>query len=324
VTEVFVDNFGFALGERKRHVTESAADGRLVSSAQDLLDAGFTWHYVCEPTTTAYDLATAVAAELPDGALSAGVDAIVYATCLPLNGNVGDPDAWRRSGDVKHLMDFPASRLQSELSLDRAVVFGLNQQACTGMLGSVRLAGALLGAEPGWARVLCVTADRFPEGARYEQAYNLISDGAAACVVTRAPAAFRLLAAHQITNGGLAQASDDETVGTYFSYTHRLIRQTLQRAGLAPADVHWVVPQNTHRSTWRILSRLVGLDEERIWLPSLPDVGHVISADNVVNLAALVGSGRLRPGDRVLLLMAGFGLNWQSVILQATEEAAGL
>jgi 3-oxoacyl-[acyl-carrier-protein] synthase-3 len=217
-------------------------------------------------------------------------------------------------------MDFPASRLQSRFDLDRAVAIGLNQQACTSMLGSVRLAGALLRDEPGWERVLCLTADRFPEGSRYEQAYNLISDGAAACVVTRAPAAFRLVAAHQITNGGLAAASDDEAVGTYFSYMHRLIRQTLDRAGLTPGEVDWVVPQNTHRSTWRILSRVAGVDEERVWLPSLPDVGHVISADNVVNLSALIRSGRLRPGDRVLLLMAGFGLNWQGLILQATEE----
>ena len=43
----------------------------------------------------------------------------------------------------------------------------------------------------------------------------------------------------------------------------------------------------------------------------------MISADNVVNLAHLVASGKLRPGQRVALVMAGFGLNWQCLILEA-------
>ena len=321
MADFYVDDFVYALGDTKLHITESAAAGRLLSAADDLADAGFQWHHVCEPTTTAYDLARAATAQLTEGGgLAGGADAIVYATCLPLNGNAGDPGEWERSRDVKHLMDFPASRLQADFGLDRAVVVGLNQQACTAMLGSLRLAGALLAAEPGWERVLCVTADRFPDGSIYEQAYNVISDGAAACVVSRQPAAFRLVTTHQITNGGLSAATDDETVGTYFSYVHRLIRETVARAGLRPADLDWVVPQNTNQKAWQILARLVGIEHERVWLPSLPDVGHVISADNVINLSSLVASGQLRAGQKVLLLMAGFGLNWQAVILEATGE----
>jgi 3-oxoacyl-[acyl-carrier-protein] synthase III len=319
MTHVYVDDFSYALGERKTHVTESETAGRLISSAADLAEAGFEWHHIAEPTTNAYDLARSTTTQLAAGPLEEGVDAIVYATCLPGNGNVGDPRDWERTRDVKHLMDFPASRLQADFGLDRAVTVGLNQQACTAMLGSLRLAGSLLSTEPDWERVLCVTADRFPAGAVYEQAYNLISDGAAACVVSREPASFRLVTSHQITNGGLAQASDDQTVGTYFSYVHQLIRTTLARAGLRPADVDWIVPQNTNAKAWQILSRQFGFDPERVWLPSLPDVGHVISADNLINLHSLAHSGQLRPGEHVLLLMAGFGLNWQAVILQATD-----
>jgi 3-oxoacyl-[acyl-carrier-protein] synthase-3 len=318
MSDMYVDHFVHALGDRRTHVKESEAAGRLRSSAADLMDAGFEWHHVCALTTSAYDLARETVRQIP----GTDADAIVYATCLPHNGNAGDLAAFRASRDVKHLMDFPVSRLQADLGLDRAVVVGLNQQACTAMLGSLRLAGALLATEPGWDTVLCVTADRFPAGARYEQAYNLISDGAAACVVSRRPTGFRLVTTHQITNGGLSRATDEETVGTYFSYMQQLIRQTLVRAGLSATDVDWVVPQNTNEKAWRILSRLVGIDHGRVFLPSLPEVGHVISADNVINLAALAGSGRLRPGHRVLLLMAGFGLNWQSAVLEATEDFA--
>jgi 3-oxoacyl-[acyl-carrier-protein] synthase-3 len=319
VTTVFVDHFGYALGERKTHVTESARAGRLLSAASDLESAGFRWHHICAAATTAYDLARAAVSEVAESGGLADADAIVYATCLPCNGNMGSEAAWESSRDVKHLMQFPASCLQADFGLSGAVVVGLCQQACTSMLGSLRLAGALLTAEPAWRRVLCVTADRFPAGARYEQAYNLISDGAAACVVSRGPAGFRLVTAHQITNGGLAQAGDDETVGSYFSYTHKLIRETLDRARMTTADLDWIVTQNTSENAWRILAKLLCLDHGRVWAPSLPDVGHVISADNVVNLLALRSSGRLEPGQKIALVMAGFGLNWQCVILEAAR-----
>lgn len=321
---VFVESLAHALGDRRVHVGESAAAGRLGSARGDLEAAGFRWHHVCAPHTSAYELARA-AVEGLSGPRRLDVDAAVYATCLPENGNAGDRASWERTRDVKHLMDFPASRLQADLGLDQAVVFGLNQQACTGMLGSLRLAAALLVTEPGWRRVLCVTADRFPAGARYEQAYNLISDGSAACVVGRGPGPLRLVTVHQITNGALAQASDDETVGTYFAYTSRLVRETAERAGMGAAELDWVVVQNTHREAWQIMARLLGVDPGKVWGPSLSDVGHVISADNIINLSALLASGRLRPGQRIALVMAGFGLNWQCAVLEATESigAAG-
>ena len=213
-------------------------------------------------------------------------------------------------------MDFPASRLQAEFGLSRAIVVGLHQQACTGMLGALRVAGALLATEPTWRRVLCVTADRFPAGAWYEQAYNLISDGAAACVVGRDPAPLRLLTVQQITNGGLARAGDDQTIGTYFAFTHRVMRQTLARVGMTASELDWIVTQNTHEKAWQILARLLEVEHGKVWCPTLPDAGHVISADVIVNLSALLDSGRVRSGQRVALVMAGFGLNWQCALLE--------
>ncbi|RMI29445.1 3-oxoacyl-[acyl-carrier-protein] synthase III C-terminal domain-containing protein [Nocardia stercoris] len=316
VGEVYLDSLSFALGGCRTNLDESVAADRLVSSAEDLRYAGFEWHHRCSDDESPYDLAGKAVAPIAAAGQLAGTAAIVYATCLPLNANVGATADWERTRDVKYLMDFPGSRLQSDYELDDAVVLGLGQQACTSMLGSVRLAAALLRAEPDWDRVLCVSSDRFPPGARYEQAYNLISDGAAACVVSRVPSGFRYLAAHQITNGGLATAGDDETVGTYFSYTRRLVAETLDRAGMHAADLDWVVTQNTNERAWRILARLLNIDADRIWSPSIAEVGHVISADNVINLVALNESGKLASGQRIALVMAGFGLNWQCLILE--------
>lgn len=310
----YVDRFSYSLGERLCTVEESVAAGRVRAGAPALRDAGFERHRICEDGATAYELARRAVEPLRGGL--GGVGAIVYATCLPQNANAGEPARFEESRDVKHLMEFPASRLQSEFGLDRAVVFGLGQQACTSMLGSLNLARALLLAEPELGSVLCVSADRFPPGALYEQAYNLVSDGAAACVVSGEPKGFKLLAWHGITNGALAAASDDETVGSYFNYTHLAVQRTLAKAGLGIADVDWIVPQNMNVKAWRILARLLAFDPGRVYFESLPEVGHIISADNIVNLKRLEESGKLQRGQRVLLAMAGLGLNWQCLLLE--------
>ncbi len=308
----YVSSFAYALGGLRYTVEESAAAGRTKTPAADLADAGFASHAVASDDETSYDLARAATKDVP----VEGVDAIVYATCLPGNGNVGDEAKFAATRDVKHLMDFPVSRLQSALGLDKAFVVGVNQQACTSAFGAVRIAAGLLAAEQGLDRVLCLTADRFPRGALYEQAFSLISDGAAACLVTREPGAYRLLAAHHITNGAMVTADDDETVGAYFGYTARLVTELLAKAGRTAADVSWVVPQNTNVKAWQILARLLGIDPGRVFHPSLPEVGHMISGDNLVNLAMLEEQGLAQPGDLALLVMAGYGMNWQGLLLE--------
>jgi len=318
MTEVYLDHPTFALGDMPRSVADSVRDGRTISGEAELCGAGFERHHICSARRSAYDLARAAVQGLASHL--DGVGAIIYATCLPENASVGGRERFAQTRDVKHLMDFPVSHLQADFGLGDAVLVGLNQQACTGSLGAVRMARALVRAEPETRRVLCVTADRFPEGALYEQAYNLVSDGAAACMVSTEPRGFRLVACHGVANGALAQADDDETVGSFFSYTVRVIRETLAKTDLAIADIDWIVPQNTHAKAWSILARLLGCDAGRVWHPSLPEVGHMISGDNLVNLKSLVDAGRVEPGQKVLLFMAGYGLNWQCVILERARH----
>lgn len=311
----FISHMASALGAKQQTVEEAFAAGQLVSPVKAMREAGFENHHICVNGETSYDLARA--AFVASGIEPSSVDAIVYSTCLPQNGNVESHAAFAASRDVKHLMRFPASDLQADYGMHNAVVIGLNQQACTGMLGALRIARSLVFAEPDFDNVLCITADRFPEGARYEQAYNLVSDGAAACLVSKHEQGFRLLDVHHITNGAMVAASDDETVGSYFNYTCRLVEELLARNALEIKDVRWVVPQNTNRKAWQILGSLLGLDSEQAWFPSIGTAGHVISADNIINLEALQASGELRSRDKVLTFMAGFGSNWQCVLLEA-------
>lgn len=105
------------------------------------------------------------------------------------------------------------------------------------MLGAVRLASALLRSGETEGRVLCISADRFPEGAKYEQSYNVISDGAAAQVASSEPGPFRIVASHGIINGALAFANDDEVVGSFFSYMNWPIQESLEKADVGLKDL---------------------------------------------------------------------------------------
>src|SRR5262245_13984840 len=321
---VYLSHPVYALGSDRHTLAEAAAGNLLWSDAPVLAEAGFEFHHRAGAQQSAYDLALACARKLSD---AFGVDGrslksthvLLYATCLPVNANRGRWEDFSASGDVKHLLDYPASHLQSELGMDEAIVVGLEQQACTSMLGALRLASLFLAGEPAMSQAVCLTADRFPGGARYEQAYNFISDGAGAVLVSREPRGFRVLACHQITNGAMARASDDETVGFYFSYTQKLLEETLAKAGMGVGDLAYIVAQNTNRKAWQILAALMKFDYARVLMPTIGSVGHVISGDNVVNLAHADAAGTFAPGDRVLLTMAGYGLNWQAVLLEKVQ-----
>jgi 3-oxoacyl-[acyl-carrier-protein] synthase-3 len=314
MTEVFIDHLSYAVGEDQQSLEQAAACDRTISAVEHLRDAGFCRHFVSRAETTAYDLARRCVEGISAGL--SGTGAVVYATCLPQNANMGSMERFTQSRDVKHLMDYAGSRLQAEFGLDEAIVIGIAQQACTGMLGAINVARMLLKTEPEILQALCVTADRFPAGALYEQAYNLISDGAAACILSRRPGGFRIVATHALTNGAMSGASDGETAGFYFNYTCRSIDAVLQRAGRGIGDIAWIVPQNTHRKAWQILPRILGIASHRVFAPTLPQIGHMISGDNVANLKQLDDARLVRSGELVLLTMAGYGLNWQSMILE--------
>lgn len=310
----YINELSYSLGNLSYSLEESAEAGRLLSSVQALKDSGFRKHQICSKEKTAYTLAQECVAKIKHPLSEIG--AIMYATCLPCNANMGNTEMFHKSRDVKYLMDYPGSHLQSDFGMDKAAVFGINQQACTSLLGSLRFAKMLLVDDPSIDSVLCLTSDRFPEGAYYEQSYNLISDGSAAAVVSRVESGFKIIACHGITNGGLAQANDEEAAGTYFVYSHRLIQETLSKANLKLDQITWIVPQNMNIKAWQILARLLRFNEEKIYAPSRPEVGHVISGDNIINLDRLTKEGVLKSGDLILLIMAGYGMNWQCTIVE--------
>jgi 3-oxoacyl-[acyl-carrier-protein] synthase-3 len=213
---------------------------------------------------------------------------------------------------------FPATRLQYELGLGNASVLALDQLACTGLFGAIRVARGLCVAES-IDLALCVSAEFFPADAGREAIFNCTSDAACAVLVARGGDRNRIVASTHLTKGYYwdGDALHDEIVASYFPTAAHVIRATLESAGWDVADVDWVIPHNVSLRSWDVLLRLTGLSHARLWSRNIPRDGHTLAGDNFINLCDALASGSVHPGDRLLLFSYGYGAHWTAIALEA-------
>jgi 3-oxoacyl-[acyl-carrier-protein] synthase-3 len=95
---------------------------------------------------------------------------------------------------------------------------------------------------------------------------------------------------------------------------HALVHELLAHLGLAVDDVDWVVPHQASGPGLELLPRL-GFAVDRI-VNIVGKYGNCIAASVPMALAYLAASGRLRRGERVLLLGTGAGLSVAGVVLR--------
>lgn len=241
------------------------------------------------------------------------VDALLYAGAIPESHRVAD------DGAALEGFNYPVARLQYECGLINATTIGIGQTGCTGLMSAVALAADHLHAHPEARRVICVSADVLPADRPREIIYNVISDGACALLVERDGVRNRILAHRHIAKGYYwnATARKNEIVAAYFPTARTLVRHTLSRCGLSPHDIALIVPHNVSLRSWQILLPLLGMSPDRLFADNIAAKGHVIAADNFINLKDAWDRGRIAAGDRLLLFTFGFGANWACLLLEA-------
>ncbi len=92
----------------------------------------------------------------------------------------------------------------------------------------------------------------------------------------------------------------------------------LAALGLTFADVDLVVPHQPNRRILERLGRLAGIPSDRVYV-NIDRVGNISGASVAVALDEVIESGRLKAGDRVLLLTAGAGYTAGAALLVADE-----
>ena len=213
---------------------------------------------------------------------------------------------------------YPGTRLQYELGLDRASVFGIDQCACTTLLSAVRIARSLCLSE-GIDRALCIVSEFYPSDAGREAIFNCTSDAAVAVLVERNAERNRIASCVQVTKGYYwnPDAQRDELVASYFPTSKHVIDQTLADAGWSANDVDLILPHNVNRRSWEILLALTQLPADRLWDRNIARDGHTLAGDNFINMADAIQQGAIQPGNRLLLFSYGYGAHWTALAVEA-------
>ena len=310
----------YALPAHRRSLSELEALGQLESDPRLLAQYGFDGVYVAEEETP-YSLALAAATELLDEQHVApeSIDLLLYCgtSSIAFAPGGGTVDASSCLATTRRFQ-YPAARLQYDLGLERASTIGIDQLACTSLFAAVRLARSLIAAGEA-RRVLCVSAEFFPQCAGRETIFNCTADAGCAVLVDHASERNRIVASAESTKGYYwdVDALRNEIVASYFPTAKHVIDETLRRAGWSPNDVSWIIPHNISVRSWEILLGLAGISRARLWDRNVARIGHTLAGDNFINLRDGIDDGSIHAGDRLLLFAYGYGAHWTALAVEA-------
>ncbi|MFZ0564524.1 MAG: 3-oxoacyl-[acyl-carrier-protein] synthase III C-terminal domain-containing protein [Terriglobales bacterium] len=309
--QVGISAIEYILGSETVSVDELETRGMLESPAARLSEFGFSCARLSRESP--YNLATAATSKLlcATGVERASIGALFYAGAVPSCHAVVTPDPLSA-------FNYPVAQLQYELELTHAAAFGVSQVGCLGLMTAVALARDFLLSSKHASRALCVSADVLPAGCKREMIYNVISDGACAVLLEKECDHNRILGYRQVTKGYYwnSIAQKNEFTAAYFPTARNIVRDTLADADLDSSHVSCILPHNVSLRSWEILLGLIHIGREKLFAENIAKIAHVIAADNWINLRDASESGRLHPGDKLVLFTFGFGANWACMVLE--------
>jgi 3-oxoacyl-[acyl-carrier-protein] synthase-3 len=258
-------------------------------------------------------------------------------------GSGGAPDLIvSASVSARQLIPDTSVYIQHELGLEGIPSFSIHA-SCLSFLVALHTASELVAAGA-YRRVLVVSAERgtFCRDMAEPESAALLGDGAAAAVVEPTPkdeaselVAFRMstwpkgAASTEVRGFGQRLGPNDPRTrpednlftmdgpNVYKMALRRLpglVRQLLADCGLGVDDVDWVVPHQASGPGLAMLPRL-GFPAERT-VNIVAEYGNCVAASIPMALAHLAASGRLRRGQRVLLLGTGAGFSVAGALLR--------
>ncbi len=235
------------------------------------------------------------------------------------------------------LIPATANAVLAELGVAHSCdAFDLNN-ACMGFLSAFDVAARSVatGCEP-VAVVAVETLSRYvaPSDPR---PYLVLADAAAAAVLGRSDGGAGVLAAHLGNDGAhrsavslVHPALQQEPALIRFAASNRSITAgaldalqraadgALEAAGVELHDVEWIVPHQPNGTILRQLVERFGVAPSRL-VPVVHEAGSVGAASLGLGLDALMSSGQVRPGERILLVGVGAGLSYGALVYRTAS-----
>ncbi|MGV9295809.1 hypothetical protein [Amycolatopsis sp. NPDC003676] len=155
----------------------------------------------------------------------------------------------------------------------------------------------------GASSVLLVTADAVAAGSRYlTSGTTVLSDGAAACLLTREPAerSFKVL--------GLAPSRrTDNTAGAEAAagLVGRAVSNAFDGLPIDVGDCRYLLTGHYGRDVWQLVASAANVGPENVYRPLADEVGHCFAVDVLAGLGRLAEDRTSAAGDVVLLVTTG-------------------
>ncbi|MDT8903951.1 3-oxoacyl-ACP synthase III family protein [Anaeroselena agilis] len=252
------------------------------------------------------------------------IDMIIVATC--------SPDCYGPS---------TAAAVQEHLQARRAAAFDL-AAACSGFVYGLVVGCNLIRAEL-YRKVLVIGSDvlsRITDSQDPDTAI-LFGDGAGAVVLGEVPAGYGLLGTDlgadgsgfdtiKVPAGGSRLPTSAETVAQRLHYTKmdgasvvmfgmrvlgESVKRSLAAAGLGPGAIDLLVPHQANLRIIEAAARRMDFPLEKTVI-NIDHCGNTSSASVPIALSEAAAAGRIRRGDRVVLVGFGAGLAWASCVLK--------
>ncbi|MGK5518177.1 3-oxoacyl-[acyl-carrier-protein] synthase III C-terminal domain-containing protein [Micromonospora sp. URMC 107] len=276
-----------------------------------------------DPELDAFDLAAGAAAR---ALAAAGLDPVRIGALVVVESRA-----------PATLMSSAETRLQAHLGADRALTFSVGGLGCVSITPALLVARGLLAADPDLTDVLVVHGSTPATPRRYRHPVTVSGDGGMAAVVSR-DGPLRVLDVLQETDGRYwdlfrvdyrdrpsarwtEQCRDPREYSFQLALESRnrlraMYRRLLDRNGLGPADVARHVSHNLSTGAFRFVEETLGVTVASTCRDNLRDLGHLGANDVLLNLATEIGTGRLRGGQRAVLISSSPVAAWSMVLVE--------
>ena len=240
-------------------------------------------------------------------------------------------------------MPFPATAclVQKELGADKAAAFDL-EAACSGFIYALEVGRAFI-ASGVYQNVLVIGAEKLSSIIDWQDRNTcvLFGDGAGAAVLQRREGARGVLATRLGSDGNKADilampgggCRQPATVDSVNERIHFLkmegkavyknavnamtaaAKEVLETSGLTIDDIQCIIP---HQANQRIISAIgsrLGAREDQVFV-NLEKYGNTSAASVAVALDEALQTGRVKRGDKILIIAFGAGLTWGATVLE--------
>jgi len=243
----------------------------------------------------------------------------------------------------------PAAKIQDGIGAHRAYAFEV-RNGCNGGNLALSVCRDILLGDPKKEYALVVCSDKLSMAVNYTDNSAVSSfsfaDGAAAAVLKKNHRQNKLLSYASITDGSLAdyvkvpcggtrlpmssagacredcflRVTDPAALDGIFSRTYlknylAVISEALESSGHSVREIDHLFTNQVKRSITDSLLAELALNETQT-MRTMKEYGHMGPVDTLFCLARAYESGRIQPGDLVVLAGSAIGFTWAALVLQ--------